>query len=225
MSFISRRARRYADAIFALASERDQAEALVAEVERIATVLEATPELKAVLAHRLIPPARKLELVGQAFSAEPADGEDPGDLAPLSELGFNFLRLLIDHGRVELLDEIRAALGQLLDQRQGVVRATVTTAVPLLKSEREALAEKLRQITGAREVVVEAVVRKAIVGGLIVHLGDHVIDASIRSYLDSIRETLKRVRVSEFDREGFLDLNLRQLREQATAALERGEQA
>lgn len=214
MRYASRKARRYAEALFALADEQNRLEESVGEIRRVAVVLEELPDLAAVLAHRAIPLERKLELARQAFA--PAEEPAEGQPAPaLSELMANFLRLVIDHGRVALLPEIRVALEDMLDERQGVVRATVTTAVPIVKGEREMIEAKLVALTGAARVALETKVSRSILGGVIIHVGDHVIDASVRTYLASLRETLRRVRVSEFDSEGFLDLNLQRLREQA----------
>ncbi|MCC7493655.1 MAG: ATP synthase F1 subunit delta [Fimbriimonadaceae bacterium] len=205
MNYASRKARRYAEALFSLAVDAECVDATVAEVARVADLFAALPDLSAVLAHRRIPVDRKLALLASATAGE--DGA-----AGLSELTSHFLRLLVENRRVELLPEIRHALQDKLDQRQGVVRATVTTAVPLLKAEREMIEAKLGSLTGAQRVELEAKVSKPILGGVILHFGGQVVDASVRTYLQTMRETLRRVRVSEFDHEGFLPLDTDKIR-------------
>lgn len=204
MNYASRKARRYAEALFSLAVDAACVEATVAEVARVADLFAALPDLPAVLAHRRIPVDRKLALLASATSGDESAG--------LSELTSNFLRLLVENRRMELLPEIRHALQEKLDTRQGVVRATVTTAVPLLKAEREMIEAKLASLTGAQRVELEAKVSKPILGGVILHFGGQVVDASVRTYLQTMRETLRRVRVSEFDHEGFLPLDTDQIR-------------
>ena len=76
--------------------------------------------------------------------------------------------------------------------------------------------------TGASEVALETQVAKSILGGVVIHVSGQVIDASVRTYLDAMRETLRRVRVTEFDQEGFLPLNLTALADEARRATEPG---
>lgn len=204
MSYASRRARRYAEALFALAEEAGRAAEVTAEIERVKLAFDAIPELPAVLAHRHIAADRKLELARLAFGGAAEGEEGP---APLSDLAFNFLRLLIENRRVELLPQCFAALQAMLDRRDGVVRATVTTAVPLLKAERDALEAKLGSLTGANRVELEAKVSRSIIAGVVIHVAGQVIDASVRTHLESLRESLRRVRVSEFDHEDFIALS------------------
>jgi F-type H+-transporting ATPase subunit delta len=84
----------------------------------------------------------------------------------------------------------------MLDAEQNVVRAVVTTAVPLLKPQRERLAQKLCGLTGAARVEIETKVSKAVVAGVVIRIGDHVIDGSARGALETLRERLKQVRVA-----------------------------
>lgn len=209
MTYASRKARRYAEAVFSLASEHGVEAALIAGLEQLAATMVAAPELAQVLAHREIPLDRKLELARQASAA---DEESPAELPALYE---PFLRLVIGNGRVALLPEIAAALREMLDDRDGVVRATVTTAVPLLKAERELITAKLAALTGAKSVALETKVTKEVVGGVVIHVGDHVIDASVRTYLDTVRDTLRRVRVANFAEQGFMQLDLDRIRAEA----------
>ncbi len=214
MSYASRRARRFADAVFQLALERSAAEAVAADVGRLAELLAELPDLAAVLDHRRIPIERKLEL------AQRAAGEIAGAEAEPSaaELTGHFLRLLVERRRVALLPEIAAALRDMLDLHQGVIRARVTTAVPLLAAEREMIEAKLRSLVGAQRVELDEQVTRSIQGGVIIHVAGKVIDASVRSYLESLRENLRRVRVSEFSGDRMLALDYARLRDEARAA-------
>lgn len=204
MTYASRRARRYAEALFTLADAAGRAAEVTAEIARVQRTFAELPELAEVLAHRHIATERKLELARLAF-AGPAEGEE-GEPA-LSELAFNFVRLLIENRRVELLPQAYAALQAMLDKRQGVVRATVTTAVPLLRAEKDAIEAKLLSMTGGNKVELEAKVSKTIIAGVVIHVAGQVIDASVRTHLEAMRETLRRVRVAEFDQQDFIALS------------------
>ncbi len=207
MTYASRKARRYAEAVFSLAVEQGVEGALVDGLERLAETMAAAPELAQVLAHRDIPRDRKIDLARHASSPD-GEGELPAVYEP-------FLRLVISNGRVALLPEIAVALREMKDAREGVVRATITTAVPLLKAEREMITAKLASLTGAKSIALETKVTKDVVGGVVIHVGDHVIDASVRTYLDTVRDTLRRVRVANFAEQGFMQLDLEKIRAEA----------
>jgi len=212
MTFVGRKARRYARALYSLAREQQSHEALVAELTEVSERFAKVPELSHVLAHRRIPLDRKLLLLEHALApAEPADGgsaEDeqaqpqPAGLA----LSRDFLKLLVRNGRISLLAEVVQALRNMLDLELGVMRAVVTTAVPLLKAEREMVIAKLQSHTGANRVEIDCLVNKKVVAGVLIHVGDHVIDATVRTYLDTMRDRLKQIKVGEFAEAGFLQV-------------------
>jgi F-type H+-transporting ATPase subunit delta len=82
----------------------------------------------------------------------------------------------------------------MLDEEQGIAHVRVKTAVPLTDEEREALAQRLQQLTG-RRVVLETEVDEGIIGGLVVQIGDRIIDGSTRSQLLALRRQLEEARV------------------------------
>ena len=97
--------------------------------------------------------------------------------------------LLVRRGRIELLPEVAAQLRRLYDQRQGIVKATVTSAAPLTEAETIALRERLAGMTGGR-VDLSVQVDPAILGGVMVRLGDRLIDGSVRGRLERLRTRL-----------------------------------
>lgn len=214
MRYASRTARRYARALFALADEQGVLEASVAEFHEVVATIEEHSELAAALRRMELPVPRKLAILEAIFRAPAGESDEP----PLSELVYHFLCLIIRNGRAALLGEIDTALGELLDARLGIVRARVTTAVPLLKAECEMIVAKLAQLTGAKTVELEPVVSKAVIGGVVIHLGQHVIDASVRTYLDTMRERLKRVKVAALSQQSMLTLDYDRIREAARAS-------
>lgn len=217
MKYASRTARRYARALFSLAEEAGEQERVTGEVAAVARVFEEVEELGQVLASRHVPEERKVAVLERLFRSPEASEEDAGELAagPVHDLTFHFLQLLLHNRRVDLMGEIAVALGELLDKRQGIVRAVVTTAVPLLAAERDMITEKLKALTSAPEVVLESKVSRKLIGGVVIHVGEHVIDASVRTYLESMRERLRRVKVGDGGANGMLHLDLEALREQS----------
>jgi len=181
--FISRIARRYGRALFAAAQEREGVEGVLTELRQVEVRREERPELEEILRHPHIPVVRKQALLEEVFGEE------------VSALTLNFLQLLVRHRRTELLPQVIADLQQRYDAWRGLVRAQVTTAVPLTREEQEVLRQRLRELTGARKVVLEPEVDPAIIGGAIIRAAGRVIDGSVASYLEGMRERLKEVRV------------------------------
>ena len=79
------------------------------------------------------------------------------------------------------------------DADRGVARAEVTVAEPLSPADTEALTRSLKDVTGGKTVEVAMKVDPAIIGGIIVRLGSRMVDASLRTKLNSIRTRMKEV--------------------------------
>ena len=96
------------------------------------------------------------------------------------------MRLLVARHRVERIDEIVEGYETLADDAAGRVRATVTTAIPLSEADREALGRDLSRGL-QKDVRLEARVDPAILGGLVLEVGDRLTDASVATRLDQLR--------------------------------------
>jgi len=173
-------ARRYAEAVFQIAKERGQmaewAEALSAMAQFF-----SHPDVAALMESPRIPVTTKLQLVEEG-------------LGGLDSHVLNLARLLIAKGRTALAPQIAQVYREMLDEEQGIAHVRVKTAVPLTDEEREALAQRLQQLTG-RRVVLETEVDEGIIGGLVVQIGDRIIDGSTRSQLLALRRQLEEARV------------------------------
>jgi F-type H+-transporting ATPase subunit delta len=101
--------------------------------------------------------------------------------------------LLLRRGRTTLGPQIAQAYQEILDRERGVSHAVVTSAVPLSEGERRAVEEKLRELAGG-EVTIETNVDESILGGLVVRIGDRLIDGSTRSRLVALKQRLEGAR-------------------------------
>jgi F-type H+-transporting ATPase subunit delta len=135
------------------------------------------PEVKRVLENTRAAQDAKLQLLDAALNDLPAQ--------PL-----NLARLLVRKKRTALAPEIAAAFRNLVQERSGIERVHATTAVALTDTERIQLQAKLRESTG-HEVVLETAVDPELLGGLVVQIGDRLIDASTRSRLQALRRQLQ----------------------------------
>jgi F-type H+-transporting ATPase subunit delta len=107
----------------------------------------------------------------------PADGE-------------NFVRVLAENGRLDVLEEIRAQFEALKNDREGVVEAEVISAFDMNTAQLADLVARLEKHTG-RTVKARVSVDKSLIGGVKVTLGDKVIDGSARAQLAALESALK----------------------------------
>jgi F-type H+-transporting ATPase subunit delta len=173
-------ARRYAKALFSLAAERRETEAVGRDLETVISGF-ASPELRALVANPWVPNTGKR-----------AATTDVAGRLGVSKLVRDFAGLLAARGRLDHLEEIGNAFRDLVDEGLGRVRAEVRTAVPLTESERQALAERLGRSLGGKQVILHEVVDRALLGGFIAQVGSRVLDGSLDGQLARIRERLAR---------------------------------
>jgi len=102
----------------------------------------------------------------------------------------NFVRVLAENGRLEVLAEIRAQYEVLKNEREGVVEADVTTAFDMDAAQVADLVSRLEKKTG-RKVRARVSVDKSLIGGVRIAIGDQVIDGSARAQLAALENALK----------------------------------
>jgi F-type H+-transporting ATPase subunit delta len=104
----------------------------------------------------------------------------------------NFCHLLADKGRLAFLPAIAGCYGELLDAENGVLRGTVITAVSLNAEKQKKFKADLTKKTKSKKLELVFDVDKSILGGLMLKVGDRVLDASLRAQLTILRDTIKR---------------------------------
>lgn len=168
-------ARRYAAAFFQQAHAKGKLTEAAGDLKGIAETLVASPPLAQLINHPLVTEARKRAALTQAFE---------GRAEPIT---MAFLNLLVDKQRIDLLVEIQEELGRLVRAEKGIVLATAASAVPLTAAQKRALEKALEKKTGkAIELTVR--VDPALMGGVLVRIGDTVLDGTVRGQLERLRE-------------------------------------
>jgi F-type H+-transporting ATPase subunit delta len=168
-------AKRYAQAAFEIARDRDSLEQWVADLALVAQVM-ADPQAMAILSSTKVALADRHRLL-------------EGILEGIDPLVMNLAKLLVAKGRVGIASQVAEAYRDLVDEHSGVAHASVVTAVPLTEPERRAVEERLSRITG-KKVVAHLEVEPEIVGGLVARVGDRLIDGSTRSRLLALKRNL-----------------------------------
>jgi F-type H+-transporting ATPase subunit delta len=169
-------AKRYARAIFELAREEGQVEEWGTRLATVGQVL-SRQDVRVVLSNPTIPRQQRQEAVSRILD----DSAGPE--------GANLAKLLVGANRLDEVESIEQEYQLLVDEAEGRMRATATTAVELSSGDYETLAGRLSKQMG-REVRLTADVDPAIIGGLVLRVGDHVIDASLATRLRQLRRKL-----------------------------------
>jgi F-type H+-transporting ATPase subunit delta len=115
-------------------------------------------------------------------------------LPTVSQNQINLFRLLRRKSRLALGPSIAAFFREMVDEERGVLRATVTTAVELDDQQRQQVLQRLQEQTG-RQVVVEERIDPQILGGVVVRIGDRLLDTSTRTRVRALRSRLEQAAV------------------------------
>jgi F-type H+-transporting ATPase subunit delta len=166
--------RRYAEAAFQLATRDGSIETWRRELELAAAMVDG--QLMDVLANPALPLKQRVDAANRV-------------LASLSQSVRNTVFLLVRRHRIEQLPRVVAEFIRLDDRRLGITHATATSASPLTDLEVRALTARLEQMTGGT-IALKTDVDAALLGGLIVRVGDRLIDGSVRGRLERLRNQL-----------------------------------
>ncbi|CAN5607207.1 F0F1 ATP synthase subunit delta [soil metagenome] len=169
-------ARRYAEAAFEFGLRDGTVERWRTELESAASVVGDERALSA-LANPSIPFEQRSVAVAALLKGIASDQAQ------------NLVLLLLRRGRIEELSRVAAEFRRLDDRRQGIIHATATSASELTPDEVRALTQRLEQSTGGR-IALDVQVDPSLLGGLVVRVGDRLIDGSVRGRLERLRNQL-----------------------------------
>ena len=167
-------ARRYAEALLALAPDERTVGELRASLEKLAPVFDRLTV--AGLRDPSVPMKQRVEALRSALGGEP-------------DVVRSLLVLLLETDRIGLVPQIALAFGDLVDRREGIAKARITTAVALDESARRELVRRLERESGRRLRATFAV-DPTLIGGAKVQIGDHLIDSSVHARLIALGREL-----------------------------------
>jgi ATP synthase F1 delta subunit len=163
----------YANALFDVAKERGLLDEIREQLREFAKALNESADLRFFFFSPYFSPDEKKE--GLHASVEDAE-----------PIFINFLETLIERSRMPVIFRIRDRYEKLWDEEQKVLPVEVTSAVDLEEGTVESIAEQIRQQTG-HQVEISSRVDPEIIGGLVLRVGNSILDASIRNRLDQLR--------------------------------------
>jgi len=176
-------ARNYAETLFALANKAEDLRGWGKLITDVATAMEQDATLRLFLESPRISGAEKIRVLGQAFQ----------DRMP--RLMVRFLQTLVKHRRQMLIPEIAREYLDIVDEAEGRMHARVTLARESSDAEVKAIAAQLSRVFG-KEVIPHVAVDPSIMGGVVVNVGDTVLDGSVRKRLGTLRRQMLRGRAS-----------------------------
>ncbi len=171
-------ARRYASALADVVIERKEEREVQQEIDQWASMIEANPELKEVFANPTIAYDQKRKVLEELISRT--------RVRPTTA---SFLRVLLRNQRLSQLRDVAERFAQVLDERGGVVSASVTTAKPIPEDMKNQVRETLMAATG-RTVRVTFNTDETIIGGLVARIGSTIFDGSVQNRLQRLSDEL-----------------------------------
>ncbi|MSO44155.1 MAG: ATP synthase F1 subunit delta [Thermoleophilia bacterium] len=167
----------YAEALYQAAEAQGAVTQVRTELSEFAAAMVPGSELRSVLTSPEIDTAGKKAAVSDLMD----------DAHPVS---IGLVQVLLDRGRMGEITDVVAAYGRRVDTAEGRVVVTAVTAIALTPELREQIREKVRVQTGRDAEIVETV-DPSIIGGLMLRVGDVVVDASLRTRLSEMRRSLE----------------------------------
>src|SRR3990172_5916732 len=168
--------RMYARALFEAAQDAGRLDAVSADLAHLSTTLEEVPELRAFLRTPQIGPAGGAEVLKQVTAG--------GD-----ELVRNFVRLVAEKGRGGELTEMNAELEALVARSQNRLTVELTTSYELGDDEARSIVEMIEKASG-RKIEAARSVDASLIGGIVLQIGSHRADGSVRGRLERLRHEL-----------------------------------
>ena len=169
---------RYANAMADIALAQGAAEPAAKQLHEFGAAYAQSAELRTFLASPAVSTAAKHAVIEKIVARLGA-----------SKIIRNFLFVIADHRRTQLIPEVIAAFHEVIRQRQGVAEAVVSTAVEVSAAQKKEMAATLARLTG-RKIEAKYALDPALLGGAVVRIGDTIYDGSLRSRLNEMRARL-----------------------------------
>ena len=179
----------YGDALFELAVEENLTDSLMEEIQMVQTVLKENGDLEKILMHPEIPKQKKLQVIEEVFKGR------------ISDALTGFLRIVVTKGRYKNLPDIFAYFIARVKEYKKIGVAEVISAVPLNENQKKKIEKRLLETTRYETMEIDYKVDESKIGGLMIRIGDRVVDSTLRSRLDRLTGGLMKISL-ESEKEG-----------------------
>ena len=171
----------YGEALFELAVEKNELDSIAEQVNLLANAFAENPELIKLLSHPKISKEEKVNVIESIFKGRMSD-----DIV-------GFLVIIVEKDRGSEIADILNLFQAKVREYKKIGVALVTSAIELSTEQKQKVEQKLLQQTDYESFEVEYKVDASLIGGMIIRIGDRVVDSSIRSKLDNLTKELRKV--------------------------------
>jgi F-type H+-transporting ATPase subunit delta len=168
----------YAEALLDLAKSNNSLQDMTNDMNIVSQFLANSSDLKKFLSNPLITKDAKKNVVKDVLG-EQIDGRT-----------LKFLLLLVDRGRIQILENVAEKFLELSYKQESIEIAKITSSIKLSADQQKEIAEKLKIITGAKQIKLALKVDPQLIGGFTIEIGSKMIDTSIRGQLRQISTLL-----------------------------------
>lgn len=171
--------KRYSTALFDLCGQTTKRQDAQDALQKFREAYETVPELKELVSNPAFSGAERTSALRGVFQQ-----------LGTNEVVSRFLLLLLERERMELIGGICEDFRGRVDREMGRVRVQITSAIQMSPLDVKRAETALKKLTGAKEVIVESKVDPSVIGGVVTRIGNTVLDTSIQSQIDNMREHL-----------------------------------
>lgn len=174
----------YGDALFELAVEENKLDVIAEDVSTLITAFSENEELTKLMSHPKVSKEEKMQVMSSILKGNVADEID------------GFVHIIIDKGRYMELQDILEYFMDRYKEHKNIGTAYVTTAVELSRVQRQQVEKKLLETTKYETMEVEYAVDAALIGGMVIRIGDRVVDSSIQTKLYELTKDLTKIQLA-----------------------------
>ncbi|MBQ4536659.1 MAG: ATP synthase F1 subunit delta [Lachnospiraceae bacterium] len=173
----------YGEALFEAAMEGQDTVSLMKEIETVCDILKENPDFDKLMTHPGVPKQEKMQIVEKVFKGRVSD-----NLA-------GFLAVVVEKERYRDLQDIFGYYIDKVKEADGIGVAYVTSAVELSDVQKNSVKAKLLATTSYRTMEMHYQTDTSLIGGMVIRIGDRVVDSSIRTKLDDLTKQLLQIQL------------------------------
>lgn len=174
----------YGDALFELARENGQLDAMLEEVKAVSQALEENEDMARLMNHPKIVKEEKIRIIEDIFAGR------------ISKELVGLMRMLVEKDHYGQMEEVFAYFIAQVKEYKNIGTAYVTSAVELTEEQKKATRKRLLETTKYVEFEMHYDVDASLIGGMVIRIGDRIVDSSIRTKLYDLTRELSRVQLN-----------------------------
>ncbi len=174
----------YGEALYELAIEENKVDSFAEEIALLRGILADSRELNSLMNHPKIAKEEKLQVMKRVFEGR------------LDAQLLGFLSLIITKDRYSEVDNILRYFLDQVKELKGIGVAHVASAEPLKEEQKQQIVDKLLETTGYQQMEMHYAVDSGLIGGIVIRIGDRVVDSSIRTKLEELQKSLMKIQLA-----------------------------